>query len=1114
MGDNSKPVFHDPNGQRAKRVNLVAATLAVGALAIFAAVEIGSNYAPALPEVAWASKHTVLDSAVDRTAETATSEGFIAGRNRQVPASAASAMRMAFFSANDPSSLIALRRHADQLDAIIPDWLRFAPTESGIAPQDRVREARVRTWLSQHAPHVRIYPSIDDSMPAAKVAGLLATSAARTRLVQAIEDYLRSYGYAGITLSLSNLPASSHANLATFLSQLRAKLNADGRKVILALDTSDASPRMQVLADASDYILLSTFTGPARQRPGPIVPQGWLETQLAAPFVAINRAKLIVGLGSYGYDWDSIGRKKDIAVQTAWDAMRGAKAHLSFSSPSLNSNFSYTDNGKQHEVWFLDAASVFNQARSALATRPAGVAVWRLGLEDPGIWSFLGRGQIPDKSALAALRKPEPGNDIYTRAEGDFLEFKAAATNGERNVSYNDGLGLIVAQSFASLPKQAVLSTPAIADKKLIGLTFDDGPDPRYTPAILDLLAAKGAKATFFVVGKNAIAYPALLQRILDEGHDIGNHTYAHSDLLDIRDGAVESELNGAQRVLESRIGRHTIFFRPPYASRHLLHEPEAPRVIERAAKLGYLTISAAVDPFDWMGPTSAQIAARVLEQIKDETGQVVLLHDSGGNRKPTIEALPRIIDTLQAGGYELAPLHRLLGKTRDEVMPVVETAGAASFVGQSIRTVWYGILQALYAATPIVVITATALGALRLCLILIGAHVQERRERRRHRDTNWRPASVAVLVPAYNEAKVVCHTVEALLASTLDMDFDVVVVDDGSKDDTAGIVRRAFASDSRVKVFEKPNGGKASALNFGLRCTDAEVVVAIDADTVLDRDAIGYLVRHFGDPSIGAVAGSAMVGNRINLLTRLQAIEYATSQNLDRRAFELFNAISVVPGAIGAWRREAVLQVGGYASDTLAEDADVTIALERHGWKVIYEPRAIARTEAPETLRAFLKQRYRWLFGTLQVAHKNAGAILRNGPLSLALITLPNIYLFQFAFALIAPFMDALLVWSVFSVASDSIRAERYEPLNSLFPIAMYWAIFQLFDIGAAIAALRMDVTRSWSLLPLIIVQRFCYRQLLYVVALRSVAAAVKGHFVGWGKLARTGSAQVNPAS
>jgi cellulose synthase/poly-beta-1,6-N-acetylglucosamine synthase-like glycosyltransferase len=390
---------------------------------------------------------------------------------------------------------------------------------------------------------------------------------------------------------------------------------------------------------------------------------------------------------------------------------------------------------------------------------------------------------------------------------------------------------------------------------------------------------------------------------------------------------------------------------------------------------------------------------------------------------------------------------------------------------------------------------------------VIWAALLQSRRDKARAH-LNWRPASLAVIVPAYNEEKVVCGSVAALLASTV-TDFEVVVVDDGSSDRTVAVVCEAFAHEPRVRVYTKANGGKASALNFGLLQTRAEIVIALDADTVFEPDAIERLVRHFGDVNVGAVAGAAVVGNRINLLTRMQALEYITSQNLDRRALEMVNGITVVPGAIWAWRRAALIEAGGFPVNTLAEDADATIAVERAGWKVLNENSAVARTEAPETLAAFLKQRFRWMFGTLQVAYKHKGTMLRGEAHGVAYFALPNIFVFQFLLALISPVMDLMLLLTLIGAVRAGVMHPADGLPSGLAATAAYWSALQALEVTAAAIAFKLDGRRGcWRLLPLVIVQRFFYRQLIYWVAMRTALAAIKGRLVGWGKLARTGQA------
>src|SRR5690606_480481 len=221
------------------------------------------------------------------------------------------------------------------------------------------------------------------------------------------------------------------------------------------------------------------------------------------------------------------------------------------------------------------------------------------------------------------------------------------------------------------------------------------------------------------------------------------------------------------------------------------------------------------------------------------------------------------------------------------------------------------------------------------------------------------------------------------------------LIVDDGSTDGTYELCRTTFANEPRVEVVTKPNGGKSDALNFGFQHLATDIVVAMDADTIFLPDTIGKLVGHFSDPRIAAVSGNAKVGNRVNLLTRWQAIEYITAQNLDRRAFEQLNCITVVPGAIGAWRRKAAIEAGGFTTDTLAEDADLTMRLLRRGHLVTYEASAVALTEAPETVREFNKQRCRWMYGTLQVMFKHLDALRLGDSRSVALVAIPNTLLF-----------------------------------------------------------------------------------------------------------------------
>ncbi|HYJ48267.1 MAG TPA: glycosyltransferase family 2 protein, partial [Pyrinomonadaceae bacterium] len=330
------------------------------------------------------------------------------------------------------------------------------------------------------------------------------------------------------------------------------------------------------------------------------------------------------------------------------------------------------------------------------------------------------------------------------------------------------------------------------------------------------------------------------------------------------------------------------------------------------------------------------------------------------------------------------------------------------------------------------------------------------------------------------------------------------IVVDDGSPDRTSMVVSCEFGSEPRVHLYTKENAGKAEALNYGLRRARGEVVIGLDADTVFEPQTLAALAHRFADPRVGAVAGNAKVGNSINVVTRWQALEYVTSQNMDRRAFASLDCITVVPGAVGAWRRELLERVGGFSSDTLAEDQDLTLRVRRLGYKIGYSERAVAWTEAPDNLRALAKQRFRWAYGTLQCMWKHKGALLRPRYGTLGLFALPNVWIFQILFPLISPVMDLMLAWSLVSAVLQRWQhGEEYAGSN-LRQILFYYALFLAVDWLSAAFAFLLERREQWSLLWWLFLQRYCYRQVMYYVMVKSVVTALRGAAVGWGKLER----------
>jgi cellulose synthase/poly-beta-1,6-N-acetylglucosamine synthase-like glycosyltransferase len=399
--------------------------------------------------------------------------------------------------------------------------------------------------------------------------------------------------------------------------------------------------------------------------------------------------------------------------------------------------------------------------------------------------------------------------------------------------------------------------------------------------------------------------------------------------------------------------------------------------------------------------------------------------------------------------------------------------------------------------------------------LLFVGAFAIFDRLRQQHYGTpaeaaSYKPA-VAVLIPAYNEEKVIERTVRAVLASDYP-GLHVIVIDDGSSDNTLEVARRAFVDEEasgRVLILTKPNSGKAEALNFGLEhLRDQEIFVGIDADTVIARNAISRLVPHFLNPKVGAVAGNAKVGNRVNLWTRWQALEYITSQNFERRALNVLGAVSVVPGAIGAWRTSAVREAGGYHTDTVAEDADLTMALLRNGYQVEYEDLALAYTEAPINANGLMRQRFRWSFGILQSVWKHRAVFARKG--ALGWVALPNIVIFQILLPLVSPFIDLMFaVGAIWYFIQKHFHPDSTDP-TSFQRLLLFFAAFLVIDfitsaIAFALERRQPEAREDGWLLSQVWLQRFAYRQLFSVVLFKTVKRAIEGQRFAWDKLERT---------
>jgi biofilm PGA synthesis N-glycosyltransferase PgaC len=447
-----------------------------------------------------------------------------------------------------------------------------------------------------------------------------------------------------------------------------------------------------------------------------------------------------------------------------------------------------------------------------------------------------------------------------------------------------------------------------------------------------------------------------------------------------------------------------------------------------------------------------------------------------------TLDYIAQLIPAARAAGYTF--------ETMPQVQPwLQERTGPAQVTGWDRVTLWVAtalfalpghLLQGLFV---LALVTMLGFGLVNTLLALARA-----RWGRRRLTTATPP--VTVLIAAYNEEAVIGRTLEQVLSSAYPVE-EVLVVDDGSTDGTADVVRAVAAVDPRVRLVQQRNGGKWSALNRGLDAARSEHVVTLDADTLFTPDTIRHLMARFHSPRVGAVAGVIKVGNvGRNVLTRWQALEYLTQIGVDRAACALLDAVMIVPGACAAWRKTAVLQAGGYSDATLAEDCDLTLMLHRHGWRVEQADEALAYTEAPETADALVKQRIRWMYGTLQATWRHRRMLFRPRYGFLGMVIMPMSVLTVVVPLVFTPVVAGVLAHMV--LVQGSVKAFLY--------LGGFSAIYGLVALVAVL--LLRERPAHLAMVP---VYRLIYEPLRAYLLYASLGTALRGIRLGWNKLDRT---------
>ncbi|MFZ0760655.1 MAG: glycosyltransferase [Candidatus Sulfotelmatobacter sp.] len=1165
-----EPVFYDPQRARWKRLRRLvdAAVAAFSVLVIFFVYTTLRD--ERLPELLFSPQKRAFKALKENEkAKARERHGKLASRphrKSKLPASEVKlnqeeGIRAAFYVPWDAASFSSLRDYARQIDMLYPDWLHVLTSDGRLQAVDdqtnkffdvvqnnRVRSVddRVMPFLNADDTNMEVFPMVNNFDGTDWVGGItdfLNNPSARALFCRQVEMFLASGRFRGLMVDFEAFPSVGQPGYIALLNQLSADLHARGMKLYVSVPPHNEEFNYAAIAAPVDGVVVMNYDEHYPGAPsGPVASQDWFVNNLKFAVSVIPRDKLICAIANYGYDWVLKPKKgklppdeKDhsVSVQEAWLAARDSDEDVTFDDDALNPHFSYLDERNlRHDVWFLDAVTALNHMRAAQTLGIQTFALWRLGGEDRTLWRVW---DVPgDPGAANKLRDAPPGQDVDMEGQGEILRIEARPSHGIRDLTIDPKTKLITDENFQSLPEPYRVGRYGYSPNE-VALTFDDGPDPEWTPKILDVLKREHAPATFFLIGIQTDKFSSLAQRIYNEGHTIGNHTFTHPDVSDISSTYMKVELNLTERLFASLMGIRATLLRPPYAIDEEPDTADQVRPLEFAQDMGYITVGNRIDPNDWSDKvpaanggtrhhTAEEISSYVLAHLPPcaasdlRCGNIVLLHDGGGDRSQTVRALPMIIEGIRARGYKIVPVFQLFGKTRAEVMAplTARERWAARLDGLG-----FWLFDVLVIGIASIFFVGDLLMTGRLLFIGTAAIYDRLRENISGPPSevaSYQP-KVAVLIPAYNEEKVIVRTVRAALNSNYP-DLRVIVIDDGSRDRTLEVARAAFASEEsagKVLILTKPNAGKAEALNYGIEhLEDAELFVGIDADTIIANDAISRLVPHFINPKVGAIAGNAKVGNRVNLWTRWQALEYITSQNFERRALDVLGAVSVVPGAIGAWRVSAVREAGGYHLDTVAEDADLTMALLRRAYRVEYEDMALAYTEAPTNANGLMRQRFRWSFGVLQAVYKHRGVFARKGVLGL--VALPNIVIFQIMLPLVSPLIDIMFaVGAIWYFVQKHFHPDSTDPA-SFHKLVAFFFVFLVIDFLASALAFALERRRPddkedvW-LLSQVWLQRFAYRQLFSVVLFKTLKRALEGRRFAWDKLERTAAVKYVPS-
>lgn len=874
---------------------------------------------------------------------------------------------------------------------------------------------------------------------------MLVSAASRAAYIKALMQVLNTEHWDGVVVDFEVVAAADQPNFSRFLDELHKTL-AGKLRLTVAVPVPDVNYPPSMVYDLShigkiaDAVNVMTYNkSDPSGAAGPIAPLDWVKSTIQQLESVIPKNKIQLGISGYGYVW---GPGVKTYTNTIWP--KQARAIVAKT--------------KSKAIWDATAAEWH-------ATLPDGTVMW---WDDAR--SYEARVQLAQQLGIegAAIWEVSQADPLTSKVPGVTIARVAPNATPGRSIDFVNATGLVA-------------------------LTFDDGPDPTWTPKILAVLHKYKVPATFFVVGQMAQRYHSIISNEVASGSIVANHTYTHLDLNTVPRWRALTEINLDSWVIHGITGRTPKLFRSPYGSQEL-SDTNSNAHRNLAKSLGLEPVGWNVETSDWARPGVATIVRRATQNIPHEA--TILMHDGGGNRQQTVQALNILIPKLLKEGYVFTTVDHLDASLTQpyESVPTTfwgVTASVASIASYRLWIAFMDVFNWILAALAI-------LSLIRLALNWIFAlRYQRTLKATRLANPNAPMGTVAVVIPAHNEALTIVKTLSSMTSLWTKPDT-IIVAENGSKDATAERAREFAAQhpELNIKVREYGPVGKAGALNAALAETDCEFIVVLDADTVIHEAFLDAAIPFFADPTVGAVAGNVRVGNTKKVLAKLQALEYGVSLALDRSAQAELGVVSVVPGAAGAFRKTAVEGVGGWPGRTLVEDTDLTVLLHQAGWKIPYEPLAISFTEAPESSGEVIKQRKRWAFGSIEVVAIYANKIFHRRSGRLGMLGLPWLLLSQVILPAAGPIVDLYLIW---------LLLEGY-PLQAIGMLVLGIAGE---SISAGWALRKSDMPMRWLwLLPL---SRIWWRTLLLISATSSVRSWLQGRSLAWSKLKRKNSVQVS---